>query len=404
MPFYPLTSADGSPDEARFSLAEADLPHPRPGMPAWRVSGRKLRGGRRDGVEVVTLDNGKLAVEIVPTRGMGIHRGRLGPDRLGWDSPVRDGPVNPRFVRLEDRGGLGWLDGFDELMVRCGLAHNGPPFETFDPPDGGATARRTMHPLHGRIANTPAFAVGVEIDDDEDGTDRTITVVGEVAEAALFHPQLHLRTEISTRPGSNRLTVRDTITNRSDQPGAFQLLYHWNFGPPYLGDGSTFHAPIVELSPRDPRAAAGIADFATYGPPEPGFAEQVYLAHLVGLGPDESTLAMLVDPTGSKAVVLRFSRPELPCFTLWKNTGGRNDGYVTGLEPATNFPHPRAFEKARLRVVPLDPGASHRAETTLEVLSSAAEVGQVVAEIATLQQTRPATIHPHPTEPFAAEG
>ena len=401
MPFYPLTSTAGTPDEASFHLAEADLPRPQAGSANWRVSWRKLRGGRRDGVEVVTLDNGKLAVEIVPTRGMGLHQGIFGPDRLGWDSPVRDGPVNPQFIRLEDRGGLGWLDGFDELMVRCGLAHNGPPFETFDPPDGGATARRTMHPLHGRIANTPAFAVGVEIDD---GADRTITVVGEVAESCLFHPQLHLRTEVSTRPGSNRLTVRDTITNRSDQPGAFQLLYHWNFGPPYLGAGSTFHAPIAELSPRDPRAAAGIAHFASYGPPEPGFAEQAYLAHLVGTGPAESTLAMLVNPTRSKAVVLRFSRRELPCFTLWKNTGGLNDGYVTGLEPATNFPHPQAYEKARLRVVPLAPGASHQAETTLEVLDTADQVDRVIAEIATLQQTRPAKIHDQPTEPFAPEG
>ena len=255
MLYHPLTSADGTPDEADWHLAEADLARPQAGMPAWRVSRRKLRGGRRDGVEVVTLNNGNLAVDIVPTRGMGIHRGTCGQDRLGWDSPVRDGPVNPRFIRLEDRGGLGWLDGFDELMVRCGLAHNGPPFETFDPPDGGATARRTMHPLHGRIANTPASVVGVEIDD---GADRTITVIGEVAESSLFHPQLHLRTEISTRPGSNRLTVRDTITNRSDQPGAFQLLYHWNFGPPYLGDGSTFHAPIAEtVSPRPPRRRRG---------------------------------------------------------------------------------------------------------------------------------------------------
>ena len=26
-----------------------------------------------------------------------------------------------------DPGGLGWLEGFDELFVRCGLDSNGPP-------------------------------------------------------------------------------------------------------------------------------------------------------------------------------------------------------------------------------------------------------------------------------------
>ena len=247
MPFHPLTATDSTTVEPDWHLSESDLTHPQANLPAWRVTRRTLRGGRRDGVEVLTLDNGNLAVEIVPTRGMGIHRATFGLDRLGWDSPVRDGPVHPKFIRLEDRGGLGWLDGFDELMVRCGLAHNGPPFETFDPPDGDAAARRTMHPLHGRIANTPAFAVGVEINE---GPDRTITVVGEVAESTLFHPQLYLKTEISTRPGTNQITVRDTITNRSDQPGAFQLLYHWNLGPPT----SALARPSTPRSPRCPPA------------------------------------------------------------------------------------------------------------------------------------------------------
>lgn len=397
MPIFPLTAPDGSTPAGPSRLTAADCPGGAgPGEPAWSVARRTRRGGRSVGVEVVTLDNGALAVEIVPTRGMGLHRGEYRGGRIGWDSPVRDGPVNPALVRLEDRGGLGWLDGFDELMVRCGLAHNGPPFETVAP-DG----RRTMHPLHGRIANIPAHEVELEVEGT--GPGRSIAITGEVAESSLFHPQLILTTRISTQVGSNRLTVRDTITNRSDQPGEFQLLYHWNFGPPYLGAGSTFHAPIEALSPRDPRAADGIADYATYGPPEPGFAEQAYLAHLLGTGPEGATLALLADPTRSRAVVLRFRRDQLPCFTLWKNTGGLNDGYVTGLEPGTNFPHPKAYEAARGRVVPLAPGASYVAETTLEVLDTPEAVAAAIAEVAALQAAHPATIHPRPTEPFAPE-
>jgi hypothetical protein len=37
-----------------------------------------------------------------------------------------------------------------------------------------------------------------------------------------------------------------------------------------------------------------------------------------------------------RGVALRFNRQDLPCFTVWKNTGALEDGYVTGLEPATN--------------------------------------------------------------------
>ncbi len=38
---------------------------------------------------------------------------------MGWDSPVKD-VINPSFIELNGRGGLGWLEGFNELVARCG--------------------------------------------------------------------------------------------------------------------------------------------------------------------------------------------------------------------------------------------------------------------------------------------
>ena len=260
--------------------------------------------------------------------------------------------MNPAFVNLADRGGLGWLDGFDELMVRCGLDNNGAPFEVTHPNPDGSVARHQVHGLHGRIANIPAHHVSVHV---EDAPPHAITVEGKVAESTLFHPQLELATRITTEPGSNRLVVVDEVANRSDSPGSLQLLYHWNFGPPYLGEGSEFAAPVEAIAPRDLRAAEGLGHWQTYGAPEPGFAEQVYLARLRGDAPGGRTLAMLKGPDGTRAVVLRFRTAQLPCFTLWKSTRGLREGYVTGLEPATNYPNPRPFEAARGRVVPLEP-------------------------------------------------
>ena len=45
---------------------------------------------------------------------MGLWRGDYHGLPLGWRSPVL-GPVHPKFVEQADRGGLGWLAGFDEL-------------------------------------------------------------------------------------------------------------------------------------------------------------------------------------------------------------------------------------------------------------------------------------------------
>ena len=82
-------------------------------------------------------------------------------------------------------------------------------------------------------------------------------MIGEVEEGGLFYPRLHLQTTITTRVGSNRLTITDVVTNRGSRPTEMQLLYHINQGPPLLEAGSRVHVPVAELWPATPRAAEG---------------------------------------------------------------------------------------------------------------------------------------------------
>jgi hypothetical protein len=367
----------------------------------WSVKKNRLRGGRRDGIDLIIVDNGALRFSIVPTRGMGLWNGWYDGNRLGWDSPVTDGPVHPSLVNLAAAGGLGWLDGFDELLARCGLENNGAPFEVKTvKPDGSES--NTTFGLHGKIANIPASYVAVHV-----GTEppHEIVVEGHVDESRLFGTQVRMVTRISTVPGSNRLVVRDELVNLKEQPVEVQLLYHWNFGPPFLGPGSRFVAPIQSVTPRDARAQQGIGQHDLYGGPEPGSTEQVYYHELyAGSKGDPRTLAMLRNQAGDKGVVLRFHKDQLPAFTLWKNTGGLRDGYVTGLEPGTNYPNARPFEKAHNRVVALPVDGRYVAETTLEVLTSAEAVVAVEAEIKALQSQGPAGVNSKPTGPFAPVG
>jgi hypothetical protein len=354
----------------------------------WSVHKQTLRGGRRDGVDLILVNNGALSFSVVPTRGMGIWQGLYKGAHLGWDSPIADGPVHPSFVNLALAGGIGWLDGFDELLVRCGLEYNGPPYQ-----EGGST-----YTLHGRIANIPAHHVAVHVNDHPP---HEITIEGFVDEARLFGPKLRLHTRISTVPGSNKLVVHDEVTNIGDLPADLELLYHWNFGPPHLDEGSRFVAPVKVVVPRDARAAGGIGHYDVYSPPQPGFAEQVYYFELHSKGPDGRTLAMLRNHAGDRAVVQRFAKTELPAFALWKATGGRKDGYVTGLEPATNYPNAKPFERDQKRVIALAPGASRVMETSLEALDSREGVAAIEAEVMALQAQGPAKIHNKPLLPYA---
>ena len=74
--------------------------------------------------------------------------------------------------------------------------------------------------------------------------------------------------------------MRDEFVNRKDQPVEMQVLYHWNFGPPFLEEGSRFVAPLKTVTPRDRRAVEGLARHDVYDAPEPGSTEQVYFYEL----------------------------------------------------------------------------------------------------------------------------
>ena len=184
--------------------------------------------------------------------------------------------------------------------------------------------------------------------------------------------------------GSNALLITDEIENRQPVPAEMQLLYHCNFGAPFMDAGARLLLPRTTTAPRDATAVAGLTHWDTYCEPTPGYIEQVYF-HRPHSAPDGSTMALLHNAAGTRGVVLRYNTRQLPCFTQWKQCGGLGEGYVTGLEPATNYPNQRATERRHGRVVSLQPGEVYRVELKMEVLLSAAEVHAAEREVAALQ-------------------
>jgi hypothetical protein len=84
----------------------------------------------------------------------------------------------------------------------------------------------------------------------------------------------------------------------------------------------------------------------------------------------------------------------LPCFTLWKNCQAAADGYATGLEPGTNYPNAKSFEKKKGRVIVLAPGESRNFQLTLEVLTNRDAVAAAEKAVAELQRGTTPTICP----------
>lgn len=355
----------------------------------WQVELRTLHGGLSEGVQEIRVNNGKLTVSILPTKGMGIWKAWLGDLEIGWKSPIR-GPVHPMFIPSGEWSGLGWLDGFDELVARCGLESNGAP--EFDEKTG-----RVKYPLHGRIANRPAHYVSVSIDPDKE----EISVKGIVEETRFHFLKLRLTSIVTLKFGQPSFSLRDEVENFSSTPAEMQMLYHVNFGLPLLDGGSRLVAPAKTVVPRNERAASGIKTWDSYAAPEPGYEEMVYFSELYAAD-DGRTRVLLKNAHGTKGVSLQFNKRQLPCFSLWKDTAGEPDGYVTGLEPGTNFPNPRSYEGEQGRVVKLQPGERAAFDLSLEVHASEKEIEQAEAAVAKIRDDRELKVYDKPQPGWCA--
>lgn len=359
----------------------------------WAIRWTVLEDGTSAGVEVFELKNGPLSIWVSPTRGMGIWKAEYKGIPIGWESPVRR-LTHPRFVDLKSRNGLGWLDGFNELLCRCGLAFNGPPGN--DP--GAKSPIESDLTLHGRIANLPAHDREIDVEEDTN----SLRITGTVDECTMFGPQLRLESTVRTVVGSHSFDVIDEVTNLGGAPTEFELLYHNNIGEPFLEAGSKILVPSAEIAPRDARAAEGLATYDTYLGPTPGYAEQCYFYRLIGDAAGE-TVVLLRNAKGDLGLSLRFSTRQLPCFTTWKCTQSEKDGYVTGLEPGTNFPNHKSFERKMGRVISLEPGQTYSTKLRFSIHASKSEVAAVEKEIAQLQSQQEPKIHPQPAKGWSVE-
>ena len=360
------------------------------GKARWSIKKRTLHGGKQEGVGLIEVDNGELQFRVIPTRGMSVLDVTMGDVRLGWNSPVKE-VVHPSYINLHDRGGLGWLDGFNEWMVRCGLSFAGHPGEDKFINNVGAEATMDLT-LHGKIGNIPASEVVVVVDKK---APHRIRIRGRVNEVSFYGPNLSIWTEISTVPGSNEFRISDELTNNGTFDEEFQIIYHANFGRPLLGKGARMLTASTKIVPFNDNAAKAIDKQEVYPAPTKGFTEEVYKIYPKADKVGNAT-AVLVNPKGDRGVTMSWPVKQLPFLTQWKNTAAETTGYVTGIEPGTGFPHNRNYERKFGRVPKLAPGKTRSFDLDFRILGSKSEVESAVGDVKKLQGTTGPEIQKEP--------
>ena len=335
-----LTSAEGNIEQGNWRITSDQLNIKDQQFSIEQVV---LHGGKQEGSKVIKLTskNG-LTIALSPTRGMNLLYADGFGVHMGWSSPVKE-VVNPAFINLESRNGLGWLEGFNEMVVRCGYEWTGHP----------VTADGQLYTLHGKAGNTPASQVSVDVSEK---APYEIRIRGLVKESTFKKADLQTEMELRYIPGSNSFSLHDVLTNHADYPHDYQIIYHSNFSKPILEEGARFITPLESVSPFNDYAKGGMKTWQTYAGPTKGFDEMVFNIKPLA-DANKQTVAALLNKAGDKGVAIDYNTEQLPVLTLWKNTDTEKQGYVTGIESGHSYAYPVTTHREQKRAK--QPQADH---------------------------------------------
>ena len=316
---------------------------------------REVADGKARGMRVAEVYTGSgLRFTVLLDRALDIGAAEYGGTPLAWVHPALGGP------ELYDAEGAGWVRTWGGgLVTTCGLTHFGQPEQ--DGPEALG--------LHGRIAHTRGE--NIAITQEWQGDDYVLAVSGQARQVVMGGENLLLTRRISTRLGATSLLIEDTVRNEGLQPSPHMILYHCNFGFPVISPDSELLLGASSVRPRDAAAAAGLADYRHFAPPQDEYPEQVFF-HTPPVEAGGWVRAALVNRALGFGASLAYRAAELPCLGQWKMLAAGT--YVCALEPANYHETPRARlrEEGRLRY--LAPGEQVQYALEIGALPDAAAI------------------------------
>lgn len=249
------------------------------------------------GEKFIIVENGCLSFTVSADRAMDIYC-------------LRHGGTNISF--LSKNGLSGYKGDFDSSFEGGFLYTCGPD-----------TVGGRILPVHGKFHGIPAHMLEITADE------RGIVIRGEVRCSGLFKENLVLYRTIKADSGSGILTVENELVNEGFTDAGYCLLFHTNFGYPFLDDGVRIIANTVKTRPRTPHAATGLNECFIMPAPIDGLEEQVYYHEV------KSGNICVENKKISKRVTINYAEKAMPYFIEWKSAASGD--YALGIEPSTTL-------------------------------------------------------------------
>jgi hypothetical protein len=250
--------------------------------------------------------------------------------------------MNRAFCRIYKNE---WLRTFfGGLLTTCGPTNFGPYC------DDGAEELGT----HGRFNCIPA----------SHACDRTkietaeIVIEGVVNDFVLFGEKISVARTISCEVGVNRIVICDTVKNEGGKPSPYMMLYHINFGYPFLDSVTQTQVNSNKAVGYNAYSTEHIDTINSFDEPCADIEEKNFLHYF-----DSNVgMARVINKALGFCVSIGFDTDVLPYLTQWKCEQVRD--YVLALEPCSSpcISRKELREKGMLKYI--DPG-----ETVVNTIS-----------------------------------
>ena len=154
--------------------------------------------------------------------------------------------------------------------------------------------------------------------------DGELYVCGEVKETALFGKHLVMKRCFAV--SENAISINDTLENQGYSKTDYVLLYHVNYGYPFLDECLKMEIPAIASDPLTEVAKQNKEDMFRITAPIDGGEEHVYY-HTLSEGK-----VRLVNPERQMAIEMLYNVQDFPFTLEWKSM--ISGDYALGIEPS----------------------------------------------------------------------
>lgn len=284
--------------------------------------------GMAKGLPAVRVKNGSgLAFTVLEGRNMDLYDLEYKGINLAF--LYKNSLMSSERVTHVSREFLGQSVG--GMLYTSGLQNSGPENE----------AEGLFHPLHGRIGAMAADVQMTMAGFDEQGNYQ-IVLQGKTRESRLFKHNLTLQRTLRTGLNDNCIKIMDRIENETCRDTRYSILYHINFGYPFLDEGTRII--VSERTTTTARTAASQHYFNQrfiMSAPVDNFEEHLYYLD-VPADRDGLCHALIVNDKLSLAVEIVYSKATLPYLVEWKSMSSGD--YALGVMPSSSLLRGRSEE------------------------------------------------------------